>query len=190
LPDVERADARTRETDRPDGVVFSFQVIAKTIEPSISNRCFNLFTKDDWRAALADELIPRRPKIAGIVPASLGAGRREGLTGAASGPDFAVIRPSGESEREAPSPDAGEEMALSESSNIVGCDIGNGSFIDFAIGYQSCLDQFAQPGCGKRIVFVVVRRHLPLRQAEFPAPQAPQDLPGRPDPPVPQTRLA
>jgi hypothetical protein len=74
LSDVERADARSRQTDRPHGVVFSFQVIAKTVEPAVSNRVFNLLTKDDWRAALFDELIPRWPKIAGIVPASVGAG--------------------------------------------------------------------------------------------------------------------
>jgi hypothetical protein len=59
----------------------SFQVIRHAIKPMMGNRRRNLFAKDDWRAALRDELLPRRPKIAGIVPASLGAGAREGLAG-------------------------------------------------------------------------------------------------------------
>jgi len=71
LPDVRCADARSRQTDRPDGVAFSFQVIANQIEPSVINRCFNLLTKDDVRAALADEAKPRRPKVARIVGAGL-----------------------------------------------------------------------------------------------------------------------
>ena len=61
-------DARSRETDRPDGVAFAFQVIANKVEPSVSNRCFNLLTKEDWRAALADEAMPRWPKMARIAP--------------------------------------------------------------------------------------------------------------------------
>jgi hypothetical protein len=120
LPEVECPDARTRQTTRPDGVVFRFQVIAKTIEPSMSNRCFNLFTKDDARAALFDELEPDRPKVARIGAAKLGAGARERLTGATPGPDFSVIGPAGESKGIAPASNAGEEMALDESSEVIG----------------------------------------------------------------------
>lgn len=120
LSDVERADARSRETTRPDGVVFRFQVIAKTVEPPVGNRAFNLFTKDDWRSALAEEVVPRRPKVARIVPASLGAGRREGLTGTTAGPDGTIVGPSGESERVAPATEAGEEMALDEPAHVSG----------------------------------------------------------------------
>jgi hypothetical protein len=47
LPNVRCPDARSRQTDRPDGVAFSFQVIANKIEPAVSNRCRNLLTKDD-----------------------------------------------------------------------------------------------------------------------------------------------
>ena len=64
LPDVRSADARSRDTDRPAGVVFSFQVSLNKVEPAVVNRCFNLFTKDNWRAALADEIKPNGPKMA------------------------------------------------------------------------------------------------------------------------------
>jgi hypothetical protein len=47
LPDVRCPDARSRQTDRPAGVALSFQVILNKIEPSVSNRCFNLLAKDD-----------------------------------------------------------------------------------------------------------------------------------------------
>jgi hypothetical protein len=122
---VERADARSRQTDRPDGVAFTFQVIAKTVEPSEGNRARNLFTNDDDRAALANELEPRRPKVARITPASAGAGDRERLTGAAAGPHGSRIGPAGEPEGEAPSADAGEEMALAEAAHVVGSNIDN-----------------------------------------------------------------
>lgn len=67
------ADARSRYTRRPDGVTFSFQVIANKVEPPVGNRTFNLLTKDDVRAALSDEAKPRRPKVARIIAPSLGA---------------------------------------------------------------------------------------------------------------------
>jgi hypothetical protein len=118
-------DAASRETDRPDGVAFSFQVIANKIEPSVGNRAFNLLTKDCVRLALLDEAKPRRPKVAGIISPSLGACRTEGLAGAATGPNRSVVIPSGESEGVAPAPDPGEEVALGESSEVGGMDFGN-----------------------------------------------------------------
>jgi hypothetical protein len=47
LPVVRGTDARSRHTDRPAGVVFAFQVSLNKVEPSVVNRCFNLFSKDD-----------------------------------------------------------------------------------------------------------------------------------------------
>jgi hypothetical protein len=61
LSDVRRADARSRETDRPCGVTDSFQVILNKVEPVMSDRAFNLFAKDDARAADVDEVEIRRP---------------------------------------------------------------------------------------------------------------------------------
>jgi hypothetical protein len=140
VSDVERADARSRDTTRPDGVTFSFQVIAKTVEPSVSNRALNLFAKDDDRAALAYEPKPRRPKVARIGAASLGASTRERLTGATSGPALSVVRPSGEPQGVAPSPNPGEEMALSESSKVGWLYVNDAPGIDFAISNQPLSD--------------------------------------------------
>jgi len=63
--------------------------------------------------------------VARIVAPSLGAGIREGLAGAAPGPDGPVVGPSGEPERERPAPDPGKEMALGEPGEISGGNIGN-----------------------------------------------------------------
>jgi hypothetical protein len=120
LSDVERADARSAEITRPDGVVRRFQVSRNTIEPSKSIRARNLLTKDDCRAALRNELVPRRPKVARIIGAIAFPRTRERLTGTTPGPDGSLVRPSGEAQGVAPSADAGEEMALGKSSNIVG----------------------------------------------------------------------
>jgi hypothetical protein len=61
LPDVRRADACSRESDRPAGVSNTFQVILNKIEPAMPNRAFNLFAKDSPRTLLANEMEPRRP---------------------------------------------------------------------------------------------------------------------------------
>jgi hypothetical protein len=120
LSDVERPDARSAEIRRPDGVIRSFQISRNTVEPSESIRARNLFTKDDCRAALADEAEPRRPKMAGIGGAMAFPRSAERLTGTAAGPDGAVISPSGESERITPSANAGKEVALGKSSQVIG----------------------------------------------------------------------
>jgi hypothetical protein len=125
LSDVERPDTTSRHTTRPDGVTFRFQVIANTVEPSVSNRCFNLFTKDDCRTALRDEVVPDRPKVAGIVSASLGACGREWLTGTTPRPDSAAVRPSGQSKSVGPAANPSEEVTLGEASHVVGLNKGN-----------------------------------------------------------------
>jgi hypothetical protein len=122
---VRCADAASRKTNRPEGVTFSLQVIVNKVEPPVGNRCFNLFTKDNVRAALADEAKPRRPKVARIVSPSLGTCRAEGLAWATTRPNRSVVRPSGESEGVGPATDPGEEVALGKSSEIVWLDVGN-----------------------------------------------------------------
>jgi hypothetical protein len=47
LSDVRGTDARSRHTDRPAGVVFTFQVSLNKVEPAVVNCCFNLLSKDD-----------------------------------------------------------------------------------------------------------------------------------------------
>jgi hypothetical protein len=44
---MRRPDARSRQTNRPDGVALSFQVSLNKVEPAMADRSFNLLTKDD-----------------------------------------------------------------------------------------------------------------------------------------------
>jgi hypothetical protein len=69
LPDRERADTRSRETNRPAGVTFSLQVIKNSVEPPVGNRAFNLLAKERDRATLADEPRPMRPEMSIVGPA-------------------------------------------------------------------------------------------------------------------------
>ena len=125
MPDVERADARSAEINRPDGVTRSFQVSVNTVDPAETICARNLFTKDDVRAALAEQVEPRRPKVAAIVGASALPRARERLTGTAPRPDGAIIGPAGEAQGVGPATDAGEEMALLEAAEIGGSNIDN-----------------------------------------------------------------
>jgi hypothetical protein len=56
-----RADARSAEINRPAGVARSFQVSLYKVEPAEAVLARNLLAKDDWRAALADEVVESRP---------------------------------------------------------------------------------------------------------------------------------
>jgi hypothetical protein len=58
----------------------------------------------------------------------------------ASRPNRSVIGPSGEAQGVAPHSDSSEEMALAESSEVIGLDFFDASLINFAIGNQSRLD--------------------------------------------------
>lgn len=166
LSDVRSADACSRETNRPDGVAFSFHVIANKVEPPVGNRAFNLLTKEDWRAALADEVIPRWPKMAGIGAAIFGTRRTEGLTRTTARPNRSVIGPSGKSEGVTPTADPGKEVALGEASQVVrvkGLDV---TLVYLSIRDQAVGDQFPQPCRRKRIMLVVVGTHARFRSTK------------------------
>ena len=93
LTDVRGTDARSWDTDRRAGVTDSFQVVLYKVEPAMLNRCFNLLTKDDWRLALADEVVEGWPKVPLVSKPELSACRAERLTGRRSSPSRALIRP-------------------------------------------------------------------------------------------------
>jgi hypothetical protein len=151
------ADARSAQIRRRDGVVLTFHVSRNTVEPSKSVRARNLFSKDNDRAALCDELEPRWPKIAGIVGTSCCPDGAEGLTGTAARPDRPRRGPAGEPERIRPSANAGEEMTLLESVEVISGNINDGSRVNFAIGQLSCANQFSDPAGHLHIMLVVVR---------------------------------
>ena len=125
LPDVRASEARRAGIDRPDGVRLAFQVSVYSVEPSEAETACNLLANDNARAELCDEWEPDRPKIALIIERFSRPDIAEGLAGAASGPDFPVVRPARLPEGVAPDPDAGEEVALPVASEVVGPNIGN-----------------------------------------------------------------
>jgi hypothetical protein len=77
-----------------------------------------LLSKDDWRAALADDGIPVRPEVTIIIKPLAFARFREGWTGATSGPAWSIVRPAGLSEGVGPYSNAGEEVALGISHKV------------------------------------------------------------------------
>jgi hypothetical protein len=61
LSDMRRAEARSAEIGRPEGVSRAFQVSRYKVEPSEAVAARNLLAKDDSRAARVDQVEPCRP---------------------------------------------------------------------------------------------------------------------------------
>jgi hypothetical protein len=111
------------------------------IEPSVVNRCFNLLTKDNARAALADEIEPDRPEVSIISGAFLGTGCTKGLTRATACPNRSVLGPSGEAQGVTPAAKSGEEMALNKSGKVTGANILDAPCIYFTLGNMPRFNQ-------------------------------------------------
>jgi hypothetical protein len=94
-----------------------------------------------------------------IIGATLSfAGGAERLAGTTACPNRSVVWPSGEAERNRPSADAGEEVALAVSAQIVGPHVGDAALVDIAGRDVSGGDEVAQPLGGIGIDLIVVRR--------------------------------
>jgi hypothetical protein len=91
LADVWRAEARSAEIERCEGVTRSFHVSVYRVEPSEAVRARNLLSKNDRRAALLDELEPVGPEVARVVESAFSTGSAEGLARATTGPNGSVI---------------------------------------------------------------------------------------------------
>jgi len=98
LSDVRRADARSADICRCAGVARSFQVSLYSVEPLQAVLACNLLTKNDCRAALADETEELGPEVALVVEAASLTCGAEGLAWAASGPHGPVVRPACEAQ--------------------------------------------------------------------------------------------
>ena len=120
VPTMGRPDTASWQYSRRDGVAFAFQIMSGFVQPFMGNRGRNLFSKDDWRFALADEPEPYWPEMAFVRLALLLSGGTEGLAGATAGPDRSIVRPGCHSECEGPSTDSGEEVALGISAEVTG----------------------------------------------------------------------
>jgi len=109
-----RTDPRSRKRDRPEGVTHGFQFSLNSVEPSLCTFARNLFSKDDWRAALFNEAVEFWPQVALVGSAELFSSCRKWLAGAAPRPHGSSGRPPGTPESERPTTNASEEMTLGE----------------------------------------------------------------------------
>jgi hypothetical protein len=159
LSDMRRTEARSRDTGRCEGVADSFHVSSNKVEPAVADRCFNLLTKDNVRAALADETEPFRPQMALVGGSCSFSGCTERLAGAGSSPNGSIIWPSCEPQCVAPDADAGEEVALSIPSEVVGFDILDAPFVNITGRNVTGRNQIPQPLRGVRVNLVVVGDH-------------------------------
>jgi hypothetical protein len=115
---VRLADTASWQYCRPNGVAFCFHVCTYSIEPTVSDRAFNLFAKHNDRAALRDEPGEDGPEVPFVCNSFVLPGTAERLAGAASGPHGAVVGPSSKSESVGPAADPGEEVALVVSNKV------------------------------------------------------------------------
>lgn len=98
------------------------------------NRRSNLFSKNDWRAALADEVEPDGSEVPFVMDSFLFPGDGERLTGAAPRPDGALFGPVGEEQRTTPPSDSGEEMALRKVGEVLGVNVYNTPVVYYTVG--------------------------------------------------------
>ena len=157
---MRRACAVCAQYGSPDGVTFRFQVSAYSIEPSELNRVFNLFAKDDVRAAVHDEAVELGPEVAFVGEAFAFTGGAESLTGTGAGPAGLVVRPAGQRQGTAPPSDPGEEMALNVSPKIVPGNVSDTSIIYFSFWNQPVVDKLAEPLRRIRVEFIVIVHFL------------------------------
>jgi hypothetical protein len=153
---VRRADARSRENRRCAGVSFFFQVIEYQVEPSVLNRRLNLFSKDCWRAALADEPEPIGPQVPGVLDAPVPPGIGERLAGARAGPDRHIVGPPCEAEGIGPAADARKEVPLRVVPQVIGLDGTDVPPVDAPPWYVPISGKLLEPRAAETVEFVVV----------------------------------
>jgi hypothetical protein len=124
-----------------------------------------LFPEDDRGSVGSDETPEFGPEVAGIVNPFALTGGAERLARARSGPTLRFA-PSCKIERERPSADAGEEVALVESNEVIGRHILDRPPVHDARRYQPVEHQVLEPLGGVGVYFVVpVHSPLLLRRA-------------------------
>jgi len=151
---MRRANARSAQIGGPDSISQCFQVSAYSSEPSTSKFARNLFSNDNWRAAVADKTLELGPEVALVGGSLLGSRDTEGLAWAGAGPDWPV--PLGEDKRVRPPADAGEEVALLIARDIRWRDFGNTALIYVTIRDCAELNKHLEPGGSKRVFLIVI----------------------------------
>jgi hypothetical protein len=125
LPDMGGVHGESRDIDAPAGVVFSRQIRAHSVEPTIASRSRNLFSHDDRWPSGADEAKEVGPQMPNVVDTGTFPRDREGLAGTRAGPQGLAVWPSSEPGRDTPQSAAGEEMTLGKSVEVGRLNISN-----------------------------------------------------------------
>jgi hypothetical protein len=159
LADMRRADARSAKISRCKGVTRRFHVSVNSVEPTEAVLARNLLSKNSWRVALRDELVEVGPQVPLISNPIASACVAERLAGARARPNSAMVRPPSAAQGVRPDADAGEEVALGESLEVVWSYILDAPFIDHARRDVPLGDQFTQPR-GRLLVELVVVVHF------------------------------
>ena len=149
------------------------QISAHSVEPMVARRSRSLLSQQysGSEASLSrstDESIHVWPQMPWIIDTEPFAGRRERLTGAGSGPDGPVVRPSSQSSCNGPEPGSGEEMDLRVACEVIGLDILDAAVIDVARRDQPIGDQAAQDMRGVLVELVVVGARHPAHDPRAP----------------------
>jgi hypothetical protein len=100
-------------------------------------------------------MVERGPQVPLVSKPRPFACRGERLARAGSSPHRAILWPSGEAQREAPPSDPGEEVALGETTQLVGADVFDGSFVHNSGWYVLMAYEFTKPCRCAWVVFVV-----------------------------------
>jgi hypothetical protein len=115
-----------------------------------------LLSSNHWRLALGDEAVKSGPEVSFVGMAFPLASARKRLTWTGASPDGLVVGPSGKAKGEAPSADAGEEMALGVADEVVRPDIDDAPVVNVARRDQAGQDEVAQPLSRIRIKLVII----------------------------------
>jgi hypothetical protein len=159
---MRRSNSASRSNGRPDGVTSTFEVVAYKIEPAVPDGGRNLLSKEHARPAGVNEREPVMPQVPVVRGAFALAGRAERLARAASGPDCGVVRHAGKTQGKAPPADAGKEVALSITAQIVWAHVGDRALVDVAVGNVPRCDEVAEPlRCTGIDLVVVGMPHVP-----------------------------
>jgi hypothetical protein len=162
LSDVRRADARSAQIGGPDFIAQCFQVSAYSGEPFTSSVARNLFSKDDWRAALGDEPSHLGPQVSLVVGAPSLARSAERLAWTRACPNRPVVGPSGESQGVGPAADTGEQVDGLVWCKVIGCQLRDGTCVDGGFGDVALTRKLAEPGSGLGVVLVQVHFPTPV----------------------------
>jgi hypothetical protein len=123
VPEMVRVRARGLHRDCPHGVSHFDQITSHEGEPL--RRARNLLSKQDWRASDLNKASEYWPEVSFVGEAFSLSADAEGLAGARAGPHGKILWPSGNREGKGPSTEAGEEMAVTELSQVIRPNIDN-----------------------------------------------------------------